>query len=263
MQVVPALIHRVLHGEPEQQGAGGAKEQSKLRALHVHGTGKQYRDFLYVGDAVSGIMLLIRSSTEQKVQLGTGEATTIAQLARIIKDVHARRTGEALHLTFSPEMHEGDKGRVADMAEVPHGWRPEVSLLEGITRTYDEVTQRTTAPDTPLRTPVEGQASLALVLPITSKNTPFPLDQLVLPEGCTVYIVVDNNDPEYAQREEKWFANKLGRPCKVEMINPAQPIPIYRIYNHVARRALKDGHDFFVLWGMCPETATTQPFQMS
>jgi nucleoside-diphosphate-sugar epimerase len=64
-RLVPSIIDSILKGEP-------------ARCSH----GRQVRDFIYVDDVARAFALLLDSSFEGAVNIGTGEAVTIADVAR-------------------------------------------------------------------------------------------------------------------------------------------------------------------------------------
>lgn len=117
--VIPRFVARALRGEP----------------LLVHGSGEQSRDFCYVDDMVRAFLAVGEhpAAIGQAVNFGTGVATTIVELARRVV---------ALCRSSSPIEH--DPPRRAEVARLccDHGlatrlfgWRPTVSLDEGLART--------------------------------------------------------------------------------------------------------------------------------
>ena len=69
------------------------------------------------------------------IQIGTDTKTTIEEIADMVIDVSGKKI-EKQHDLTKPE---GDFGRAADcsMAEKILGWKPTVSMREGIEKTYD------------------------------------------------------------------------------------------------------------------------------
>lgn len=68
--VIAKFVHAVENGNP----------------VIIHGTGKQARDFIYVEDVVRAIMKALRSNAplNEAIEVGTGEETTITELANMI-----------------------------------------------------------------------------------------------------------------------------------------------------------------------------------
>ncbi len=103
------------------------------RPLTINGDGLQERDFVYVGDLARANLLALTAGGSGIYNLGTGVPTAIVTIWREL----ARTTGYA-----RPEHHGPAKqGEVrctyldASKAGRELGWRPEVSLAEGLART--------------------------------------------------------------------------------------------------------------------------------
>jgi UDP-glucose 4-epimerase len=104
----------------------------------VFGDGKQTRDYIYVGDVVSGALAAVESSVSGPVNLGTGIETDVLQLAEALgrlggvesfePEFAPARTGEVQRITI-------DAGR----AERELGWRPQTGLDEGLHLTLDSL----------------------------------------------------------------------------------------------------------------------------
>ena len=84
-QVTASLIRKVLK----------ITNDTGEKILNVWGCGEQYRDFIFIGDAIEGIMeVYIQNPIDVRViQLGSGMATTINSLAKIICDIHCQKQG--------------------------------------------------------------------------------------------------------------------------------------------------------------------------
>ncbi len=63
------------------------------RQIEIHGEGRQTRDFIFVGDVVAALIaaLPVASQAAPVVNVCTGEATSILQLAHILGDLHGTR----------------------------------------------------------------------------------------------------------------------------------------------------------------------------
>lgn len=106
------------------------------RPLTVYGDGSQTRSFCYVDDEVSGILALLDSDwTGGPMNIGNDEEHTILELARLVLKV----TGSASPVVFDPLPADDPTRRRPDisLAEEVLGWRPEVPLAEGVTRTVE------------------------------------------------------------------------------------------------------------------------------
>ena len=133
--VVPALIGK-FHNATKK----GEKE------VIVWGSGKPRREFLHVDDLASAsIFFLSLSDLEianhtapmnSHVNVGSGKDYSISELAEII----ANSTGFEGNIIFDTEMPDGTPRKRLDTSKINQlGWKPELSLVEGIRKTYDLV----------------------------------------------------------------------------------------------------------------------------
>lgn len=103
--------------------------------ITVYGDGKQTRSFCYVVDTVSGLMLLAASEEAcgRVVNIGNSEEIAILELAQRIKKL----TGSRSPLTFCPLPEDDPVRRCPDIRVAGKllGWKPKVSLEEGLERT--------------------------------------------------------------------------------------------------------------------------------
>ncbi len=121
--VVPALIRRFHE----------AKENG-LATVKVWGTGKPFREFLFVDDLADACMFVLEHySDEQHVNVGSGEEVTIAEFAKLVAQVVDYR-GE---LAFDASRPDGMPRKLLDSSKLAKmGWRPRIPLQTGLTRTY-------------------------------------------------------------------------------------------------------------------------------
>jgi GDP-L-fucose synthase len=121
--VLPALI-RKLHE---------AKQRSDAQAV-VWGTGTARREFLHVDDLADACVFLMRRyEGEELVNVGWGEDVSIRKLAELIGSTVGFR-GE---LTFDTTKPDGTPRKLLDVSRLQMlGWRPSISLQEGIAATY-------------------------------------------------------------------------------------------------------------------------------
>jgi UDP-glucuronate decarboxylase len=102
--------------------------------LTVHGDGSQTRSLCYVDDLIEGIWRLLRSDLVGPVNLGNPEEVTILELARAV----ARAAGVAEpRIELRPRPVDDPEVRRPDItrAVAELGWKPQVSLEEGVQRT--------------------------------------------------------------------------------------------------------------------------------
>jgi UDP-glucose 4-epimerase len=99
----------------------------------IHGNGKQTRDYVYVGDIVRAHMLAMEKNVAGIFNIGTGVQTSVNTLFQKIR----RLTGSTQKEVYGPAC----KGEVirsaldARRAAKELGWKPEVSLEEGLKKT--------------------------------------------------------------------------------------------------------------------------------
>jgi nucleoside-diphosphate-sugar epimerase len=107
------------------------------QAATIHGDGAQSRDFTFVADAVQAVLLAVEApAAPGKVyNVGNGARTSVRELWRQISELAGR--------DVSPVQDEARPGDVrhsqADiaLARLDLGYRPRVSLHEGLKRTLD------------------------------------------------------------------------------------------------------------------------------
>lgn len=128
----------------ERQGDGGeggvisifAKRLAQGKGITIFGNGKQTRDFVYAGDIARGIRLaLTTENADTCYNLSTQTEISLNDLV----DILSRITGKEITPDYGP-VREGDIYRSAlsnEKAVKNLHWTPEVSLEEGLKRTYE------------------------------------------------------------------------------------------------------------------------------
>jgi GDP-L-fucose synthase len=121
--VLPALVRR-FH-EAAQRGDA---------AVTIWGTGTPLREFLYVDDLADAAVLLMRQySSEDIVNVGSGDEISIADLARTIAEV----VGYHGMLAFDPARPDGTPRKLLDSSKLAAlGWKARIRLSAGIVETY-------------------------------------------------------------------------------------------------------------------------------
>ena len=127
--VLPALIRRFHE----------AKERN-LNEVCIWGTGKPRRELLHADDLAVGLLHLLEvEDPPDWVNLGSGEDQTILELANVVKDV-VGYTGEITHDLSKPDGMPIKRMDVRVMASL--GWKANIPILDGITRTYADFRER-------------------------------------------------------------------------------------------------------------------------
>jgi len=101
----------------------------------INGTGKQERDFMYVGDIVQANLLAVDKGSGGIYNIGWGRPTNINEVFAALRDA----IGYEKEAIYGPAKL-GEVYRVyldSSKAQRELGWQPEVPLNEGIKRTVD------------------------------------------------------------------------------------------------------------------------------
>ncbi|KUK13646.1 MAG: NAD-dependent epimerase/dehydratase [bacterium 42_11] len=132
------IILRIL----EQYGILFDKFSRRVKVL-IWGSGEVYREFLYVDDLADACVFLMEkvdASDMRKlcpdyfVNVGTGEDIRIKDLAWMVKDIIGFN-GEIEHDLSKPD---GVPRKLLDVSKIKElGWKPKISLEEGIRKTYN------------------------------------------------------------------------------------------------------------------------------
>ena len=121
--VVAALIHR-FH---EAKIAGATN-------VVVWGTGTPRREFLYVDDLADACVHLMKAySSDELVNIGTGDDITIAEFARLV----AATVGYSGEISFDLSRPDGTPRKLLDVSRLAQlGWRASTSLEDGLRLAY-------------------------------------------------------------------------------------------------------------------------------
>jgi len=111
-----------------------AKMNNK-ESVELFGTGKPKREFLFVDDFSDALIFLAKNfEGGDNINVGSGEETSIAELAQIVKEV-IEYEGEII---FNPKYPDGVMRKILDSSKINSlGWQANTSLKEGIIKTYD------------------------------------------------------------------------------------------------------------------------------
>jgi nucleoside-diphosphate-sugar epimerase len=115
---------------------------AKLTGRHeveIWGDGEQTRSFCYVADCVTGLVKVMASDYPSPLNLGQDRLVTINELV----DMVARIAGVRVAIRHVPGP-QGVRGRNSDNARLREvlRWEPEVSLEDGLARTYEWIEDR-------------------------------------------------------------------------------------------------------------------------
>lgn len=101
----------------------------------IWGSGSPRREFLYVDDLVEACMFLMNHYNKpEMINIGFGEDISIKELAFLIK----RTVGFDGDVRLDESKPDGAARKLLDIAKMREmGWKPKVSLIEGIKETYE------------------------------------------------------------------------------------------------------------------------------
>jgi UDP-glucose 4-epimerase len=129
------------HGEAGVVAIFGSR-MLRGQALTIYGDGSQTRDYVYVGDVVNANLCAthwqvppVGTIDDVAVNVGTAVETSVTRLAQELLD----STGVTVPIEHA-EARPGELQRSAVSVEKAvrvWGWRPEVTLGEGLRRTYE------------------------------------------------------------------------------------------------------------------------------
>ena len=111
------------------------------RPLTVFGDGLQTRDYVYVGDVARAVWLASTKPLPEKGRLdargfniGTGKGTNVLEIAKLLQ----KTAGSQVPIEFAPHRpgEQQESFVNADKARDVLGWAPQVTLEEGLAKTY-------------------------------------------------------------------------------------------------------------------------------
>ncbi|HEY5712178.1 MAG TPA: UDP-glucuronic acid decarboxylase family protein [Allosphingosinicella sp.] len=151
------------YGPRMQRGDGRVVSNFVIQALAgapitLNGDGRQTRSFCFVDDMVEGLIRLMATGDDftGPVNLGTDEEITMRDLAGRIVAI----TGSGSTLTAHPLPEDDPAQRMPDLslAREQLGWRPAISLEEGLHRTIRHFRMQAPEQTPALPAAVYGQA---------------------------------------------------------------------------------------------------------
>ena len=101
-------------------------------SIESWGDGTQSRSFLYVDDAIEGIVRLMEGEARGPLNLGSEERVSVDGLVDLLEAL----AGVRCRRVYRPQAPRGVAGRSSDNTRVRRelGWSPEVPLREGLAR---------------------------------------------------------------------------------------------------------------------------------
>jgi UDP-glucose 4-epimerase len=108
------------------------------RSPQVHGDGQQTRDFTYVDDAVDGTLTVVLSPKSEGMifNIGTGTETRIVDVISVLSGLYGREVN-AEHIDRRDIDNIRRRALNIERIRTRLRWQPQVSLEEGLKRTYE------------------------------------------------------------------------------------------------------------------------------
>ena len=109
-------------------------KKNGIDTVEVWGSGKPRREFIYVSDLVEACLFILNHyNASDIINIGIGEDITIKELAFLIRDI-VKFKGE---INFDNSKSDGALNKLLSNDKITKlGWKPKVTLREGINRTY-------------------------------------------------------------------------------------------------------------------------------
>ncbi|KAF9652092.1 hypothetical protein BDM02DRAFT_3183821 [Thelephora ganbajun] len=264
--------------------------------FEIWGSGNQRRSFLFIDDAVDGVISLLRSKYREPVNIGSDRSVTIRELATIALQcaasppVEVRYTSPKDHLWGVDTIGVASRNSNNELVEQQLGWTPKNSLEEGLKVTGDWIDKELR--DLTGHLSREGRFAtlqglqtshvvdltnnsihFSILLPVTSRGSHSQETCLKNLAGFarslmattyrdthevgvasfrfTIYLSIDNDDhfllgPE--RRAEAVLKN-AGIFDVVPIMAKHEKGHVCAHWRECARRAFKDGCDYFILLG--------------
>jgi GDP-L-fucose synthase len=130
--VIPALLRKM-----HQAKMGGAP------SVEIWGTGSARREFIFADDVADACLLLMDGYEDlQPINLGTGIALSIKELAELMKEV----VGFKGQLSFDTTKPDGMPVKVLDSSKLlGMGWRPRTDFKSSLEATYQSFLEKKNA----------------------------------------------------------------------------------------------------------------------
>lgn len=121
--VLPGLLHRIHNAK-----VNGSQ------SVEIWGDGTPLREFLFVGDLAKAILMLLdRESVPSFINVGSGQETSIENLAVLLAEI----VGFKGKIAFNPSRPNGTPRKLLDSSIIRQlGWKPLVALEDGVAATY-------------------------------------------------------------------------------------------------------------------------------
>lgn len=110
-------------------------KKSGILEINIWGDGEQTRSFTYIDDTILGTQLIMHSSIEVPINLGSDQMVSINQLVTLVEEIAAVK----LKRNYDLNAPKGVRGRNSDNSFIQSklSWKPSIKLESGIEKTYE------------------------------------------------------------------------------------------------------------------------------
>lgn len=117
------------------------------QTIEIWGDGEQTRSFMYIDDCVVGTQKLLNSDVSEPLNIGSSQLVSINELVSMIEDI----AGVRLKRNYDLSAPLGVRGRNSDNALIRArlGWEPQITLEDGLAKTYAWIHDQMTNPSGP------------------------------------------------------------------------------------------------------------------
>lgn len=111
------------------------------KSVTIFGSGNQKRSFLYVGDAVGGLLTLsTKGKRGEAYNIDAGEEYSVRD---VVVRIQKQLNKQSLRVVYDRTKPEGSKRRLLDASKIRAlGWQPHASFTEGLRRTIVDISSR-------------------------------------------------------------------------------------------------------------------------
>ncbi|MFZ5438247.1 MAG: NAD-dependent epimerase/dehydratase family protein [Patescibacteria group bacterium] len=113
---------------------------SAKKQVEVFGSGEQKRSFLYVKDAVNGLITLAnKGKNGEAYNIDPQEEKSIKEMVELIRSTLNKK----VTFNFDLSKPEGSKRRMLDSSKIRQiGWQPQISFADGLKKTILDIEKR-------------------------------------------------------------------------------------------------------------------------
>ena len=121
---IGAFLHRIVEG----------------KSIGIWGDGSVVRDFIHIDDVARSFVAAVQyTGSEHVFNVGTGQGYSVKHVVELIEST----IGQSVGLSYHPQNSLDIPMNVLDITRILRetGWKPTISLGEGISRVYREISE--------------------------------------------------------------------------------------------------------------------------